>query len=87
MNNPTLPANSGAAPDVAPLLLTPNQVATRLQVSTAWVRDHATRKLPKIPSIKVGKLLRFHEADVNQFIRAQSDWMLGEQPSSRSVRQ
>jgi excisionase family DNA binding protein len=53
------------------LLLTPGQVASRLQVSAAWVRDHATRKEPRIPSVKVGKLLRFRPADIEQFIREQ----------------
>jgi excisionase family DNA binding protein len=58
----------------ASLLLTPHQVASRLQVSPSWVRDHATRKLPKIPSVKVGKLLRFKIEDIDQFIHEQRDW-------------
>jgi excisionase family DNA binding protein len=50
-------------------LLTPSQVARRLQVSSAWVRDHATRKQPRLRSVKVGKLLRFRPQDVDEFIR------------------
>ena len=49
-------------------LLTPSQVAARLQVSPSWVRDHATRKQPRLPSVKLGKLLRFRPQDVEEFI-------------------
>jgi excisionase family DNA binding protein len=52
-------------------LLTPGQVARRLQVSSAWVRDHATRKTPRLPAVKMGKLLRFRREDVDRFIREQ----------------
>ena len=52
-------------------LLTPGQVARRLQVSSAWVRDHATRKAPRLPAVKMGKLLRFRREDVDRFIREQ----------------
>jgi excisionase family DNA binding protein len=55
------------------VLLTPGQVATRLQVSSAWVRDHATRKSPRIAVVRVGKLLRFRPEDVDQFIRRQCE--------------
>ncbi|HYI97113.1 MAG TPA: helix-turn-helix domain-containing protein [Bryobacteraceae bacterium] len=50
-------------------LLTPSQVARRLQVSSAWVRDHATRKQPRLKAVKVGKLLRFRPQDIEEFIR------------------
>ena len=40
-------------------LLGPAEVAKWLGVSVAWVRDHATRKSPRLPAIKAGKLLRF----------------------------
>ena len=49
-------------------LLTPGEVARRLQVSSAWVRDHATRKQPRLRAVKVGKLLRFRPEDVEAFI-------------------
>lgn len=49
-------------------LLGPSQVAKLLGVSPAWVRDHATRKDPRIPSVKVGRLLRFRPVDVSLFI-------------------
>ena len=50
-------------------LLTPKQVAEMLQVSAGWVRDHASRKQPHLPAVKLGKLLRFRFDDVNEFIK------------------
>jgi hypothetical protein len=53
-------------------LLTPEDVAGILHVSPAWVRDHATRKQPRLPSLKVGKLLRFCPEEIEHWIQAQS---------------
>jgi len=50
-------------------LLGPAEVAEWLGVSVAWVRDHATRKSPRIPAVKAGKLLRFRPVDVQGFIK------------------
>ena len=50
-------------------LLDPSEVATWLGVSAGWVRDHATRKQPRLPAVKLGKLLRFRPQDVEEFIR------------------
>lgn len=50
-------------------LLTPEQVAKRLRVSSRWVRDHATRRSPRIPAVDLGSRLRFRPSDVEQFIR------------------
>lgn len=52
-------------------LLTPHQVARWLGVSDRWVRDHATRRMPRIPSVKLGSLLRFRRADIEELISAQ----------------
>jgi excisionase family DNA binding protein len=49
-------------------LLTPHQVADRLGVSDRWVRDHATRRSPRIPAVKLGTLLRFRAADIEKFL-------------------
>ena len=49
-------------------LLGPAEVAEWLGVSVAWVRDHATRKSPRLPAVKAGKLLRFRRVDVRDFI-------------------
>jgi hypothetical protein len=50
-------------------LLGPAEVAKLLGVSVAWVRDHSTRKSPRIPTVKAGKLLRYRQRDVREFIR------------------
>jgi excisionase family DNA binding protein len=52
-------------------LLTPAQVAERLQVSVAWVRDHSTRKQPRLPVVRVGGLLRFRSKDIDRWIDEQ----------------
>jgi excisionase family DNA binding protein len=57
---------------VATPLLTVDDVALLLGTSKAWVRDHATRRNPRIPVVRLGgrrALLRFRREDVNQFIK------------------
>ena len=57
---------------VATPLLTVDDVALLLGTSHAWVRDHATRRNPRIPVVRLGgrrALLRFRREDVNQFIK------------------
>ena len=49
-------------------LLTPREVAQILNVSAAWVYDHADRKRPAIPSVRLGKAVRFRPEDVRMFI-------------------
>jgi excisionase family DNA binding protein len=56
-----------------PFLLCPRAVAKRLGVSERWVRDHATRRFPKLPVIKLGPLLRFRQTDVDEFVERQRD--------------
>jgi excisionase family DNA binding protein len=56
--------------DVDTHLLTPQEVATRLGVSERWVRDHATRRFPRIPAVKLGPLLRFRLSDLEDFLIA-----------------
>jgi excisionase family DNA binding protein len=56
--------------DVETRLLTPQEVATRLGVSERWVRDHATRRSPRIPAVKLGPLLRFRLSDIEDFLIA-----------------
>ena len=57
----------------SPQLLSPREVAKRLRVSERWVRDHATRRSPKLPVVKLGSLLRFQQADVDAFLAGQRD--------------
>jgi len=55
-------------------LLTPEQVARRLNVSPDWVRDHSSRKNPRLPVIRLGGgpgragLLRYRASQIEKFI-------------------
>lgn len=55
-------------------LLTPAQVAERLGVSVDWVRDHSSRKMPRLPVIRLGGgpgrkgLLRYRASEIEHFI-------------------
>ena len=55
----------------AQCLLNAQQVADRLGVSERWVRDHATRRQPRIRAVKLGSLLRFRSSDVDEFLTSQ----------------
>jgi predicted DNA-binding transcriptional regulator AlpA len=58
-------------PQPRPALLTLDQVAKMLGTSKAWVRDHATRRNPRIPCVRLGgrrALLRFRPQDIDTFI-------------------
>jgi hypothetical protein len=53
-------------------LLTLDQVASLLGTSKGWVRDHATRRHPRIPVVRFGDkhaVLRFRPQDVEAFIK------------------
>jgi hypothetical protein len=48
-------------------------VALLLGVSKAWVRDHATRRNPRLPVIRLGgkqAVLRFRPQDLENFINS-----------------
>ena len=50
-------------------LLNAREVASRLNVSIAWVLAHANgKRLPLIPSVKLGRSVRFRERDIEAFI-------------------
>ena len=50
-------------------LLTINEVAEWLGVSKAWVYDHATRKKPFLPCVRLGEITRFRRAEIESFIQ------------------
>ena len=51
-------------------LLTAADVARWLQVSRAWVSQHACgKRRPIIPSVKMGKTRRFRQEDVERWLR------------------
>ena len=65
----SVPHHEQADPfDLGERLLTAQEVAARLGISERWVRDHATRRNPRIPAIKLGPLVRFRWADVQKFV-------------------
>jgi len=49
-------------------LLNAREVAARLGVSERWVRDHTTRRSPKIRGVKLGTLMRYRSVDVEEFM-------------------
>lgn len=62
-------------------LLNARQVADKLGVSERFIRDHTTRRSPKIPAVKLGKLIRYRRADVDVFMAE-----LGTLPTSNRSR-
>lgn len=58
-------------PDDPARLLSVEEVAALLGMSTAWVRQHASGlRRPIIPSVKLGKSVRFRRDRVLQFIES-----------------
>jgi predicted DNA-binding transcriptional regulator AlpA len=53
---------------LAERLLNAREVANKLGVSERWVRDHTTRRSPKIRALKLGTLVRYRWADVELFM-------------------
>jgi excisionase family DNA binding protein len=52
-------------------LLTVDQVADLLSMSQAWVRQHSSGfRKPAIPSVKLGKSVRFRRDRVLEFVRS-----------------
>lgn len=50
-------------------LLTADEVADRLKVSTDWVWDHSSRKKPYLPVIRMGDgTLRYRNSGIEAFI-------------------
>jgi predicted DNA-binding transcriptional regulator AlpA len=50
-------------------LLTAEDVAHRLNVSTDWVWDHSSRKAPYLPVIRMSDgVLRYRASEVDEFV-------------------
>ena len=61
-------AHTAVHPAVDPLL-TVEDVSLRLNVSKDWVWDHCSRKLPRLPVIRMGDgALRFRTSAIEGFI-------------------
>lgn len=57
------------AVSVAEALMTADDVAGRLNVSTDWVWDHSSRKKPLLPVIRMGDgTLRYRSSRIEEFI-------------------
>lgn len=55
--------------DSADPLLTPEEVAARLNVTTKWVWDHSSRRTPFLPVIRIGNAkLRYRASEIEEFI-------------------
>jgi excisionase family DNA binding protein len=61
-------------------LLNAREVAARLGVSERWVRDHTTRRSPKIRAVKLGTLIRYRRADVEIFMENLDTFHTSRQP-------
>lgn len=51
-------------------LLTAEEVAVKLKVSTDWVWDHSSRRLPYLPVIRMSDgALRYRSSGIEEFLR------------------
>ena len=66
---PTARKPPGRVAEIDPLL-TAEEVAKRLNVSTDWVWDHSSRKAPYLPAIRISDgVLRYRPSEVDEFIQ------------------
>lgn len=49
-------------------LLTAIEVASIFRVSERWVRDHTTRRSPRIRAVYLGPLVRYRLSDIAEFL-------------------
>jgi hypothetical protein len=61
-------------------LMNARQVAAKLGVSERWVRDHTTRRSPRIRGLKLGSMVRYRWVDVEAFL-AELDTQRSSRPS------
>jgi excisionase family DNA binding protein len=61
-------------------LLNAREVAARLGVSERWVRDHTTRRSPRIRAVKLGTLIRYRRTDVEIFMESVDTFHSSRQP-------
>ena len=56
--------------EAADPLLTAEEVAAKLKVSTDWVWDHSSRRLPYLPVIRMSDgALRYRTSGIEEFLR------------------
>jgi predicted DNA-binding transcriptional regulator AlpA len=61
-------------------LLNAREVAARLGVSERWVRDHTTRRSPRIRAVKLGTLIRYRRIDIEMFMESVDTFHSSRQP-------
>jgi excisionase family DNA binding protein len=49
-------------------ILTPEDVASWLQVSKKWLYDHTSRCTPIVPHLRLGGHLRFRRSDIERWL-------------------
>jgi hypothetical protein len=64
------------SPETSPGLLTPAELAARLRVAESWVREKTrerarVRDADPLPTIKLGKYVRFNWAEVEKWLARQ----------------
>lgn len=76
------PDSSSGPPSqsLADRLLNAREVASRLGVSERWVRDHTTRRSPKIRAVKLGPLVRYRWTDVEVFMESLDTFQSSRRP-------
>ena len=73
MSKPLNPATGGEEKEESQLL-TVHDVAELLQVPVSWVYEHTRRQCPNpLPYLKLGKYLRFHSADIANYLASASE--------------
>jgi hypothetical protein len=50
------------------LWFTVKDLSAEWGISEGWIRDHATRKQPRIKGRKFGKFIKFHRDDIKTFL-------------------
>ena len=56
------------------VLLTVPELAEKLKVTSSWVYSHVREKGEgRIPIVRVGKYIRFNEADVIEWLKGKQD--------------
>ena len=61
---------NNAATALEDQLLTIAEAANVLGMSTFYIYDHATRLEPRIPSVRLGRRIRFRRSDLRGFVEA-----------------
>jgi predicted DNA-binding transcriptional regulator AlpA len=73
-------SNGPPSQSLADRLLNAREVASRLGVSERWVRDHTTRRSPRIRAVKLGPLVRYRWTDVEVFMESLDTFQSSRRP-------